>query len=234
MEAAPAHDLRAARHAALGDPTRLAIVDELVASDRSPLELSQLTDASSNLLAHHLDVLEAVGLITRSRSSGDGRRRYVHLRRDSLPALAPGRQIPRQSALFVCTHNSARSQLASALWTRLTAQPAESVGTHPAQRVHPGAVAAGRRAGLDLSGARPRGLDATAVGDRLVVTVCDQAHEELDPAPSWLHWSVPDPVSAPSKAVFDATVTELRERIMSLVEAASPPQPPPTTEPSRT
>ncbi|MGZ5402983.1 MAG: arsenate-mycothiol transferase ArsC, partial [Aeromicrobium sp.] len=103
-----------------------------------------------------------------------------------------------------------------------------------AQRVHPGAVAAGRRAGLDLSDARPRGLDEATIGDRLVVTVCDQAHEELDPAPSWLHWSVPDPVSAPSEAAFDATVIDLRERIMSLVEVASPSQPPPTTEPNRT
>ena len=219
MALTPARDLRAARHAALGDPIRLTIVDELVGSDRSPFELCQLTGAGSNLLAHHLDVLEAVGLITRSRSSGDGRRRYVRLRRDALAALAPGRQIPRQPVLFVCTHNSARSQLASALWARLTAQPAESAGTHPAGQIHPGAVAAGRRAGLDLTRARPRHLDETTIGDRLVVTVCDQAHEELHPAPAWLHWSIPDPVAAPSPAAFDTTVADLRERITSLVDA---------------
>jgi protein-tyrosine-phosphatase len=218
VQVAPADDLRSARHAALGDPIRLAIVDELVGSDRSPFELGQLTGAGSNLLAHHLDVLEAVGLVTRSRSSGDGRRRYVHLHRDALAALVPGRRIPRQPVLFVCTHNSARSQLASALWARLTAQPAESAGTHPARRVHPGAVAAGRRAGLDLTGARPRHLDDTTIGDRLVVTVCDRAHEELHPAPSWLHWSVVDPVAAPSTAAFDTTVADLRERITSLVD----------------
>ena len=62
----------------------------------------------------------------------------------------------------MCTHNSARSQLAAALWTQLTNQPADSAGTHPAARVHPGAVAAARRAGLDLTDARPKLLDDVA------------------------------------------------------------------------
>jgi ArsR family transcriptional regulator, arsenate/arsenite/antimonite-responsive transcriptional repressor / arsenate reductase (thioredoxin) len=194
-------------------------VDELFGSDRSPFELGRLTGVGSNLLAHHLDVLEGVGLITRNRSSGDGRRRYVHLRGDVLTALAR-RRISRQPALFVCTHNSARSQLASALWSRITMQQADSAGTHPAARVHPGAVAAARRAGVDLSRSRPRLLDETTIGDRLVVTVCDRAHEELNPSPSWLHWSIPDPVAAPSKAAFDATVADLSERIVSLVEVS--------------
>ncbi|MCB1262135.1 MAG: winged helix-turn-helix transcriptional regulator, partial [Acidimicrobiales bacterium] len=78
---------RAARHAALGDPVRLAIVDELSTSDRAPVELRRRLDLASNLLAHHLDVLEAVGLIERSRSSGDGRRRYVHLCHAALDGL---------------------------------------------------------------------------------------------------------------------------------------------------
>ena len=86
-------DIRAARHAALGDPVRLAIVDELATSDRSPIELRRLVGIESNLLAHHLDVLEQVGMINRSRSSGDGRRRYVHLVRSSLPGLEPGRRV---------------------------------------------------------------------------------------------------------------------------------------------
>jgi ArsR family transcriptional regulator, arsenate/arsenite/antimonite-responsive transcriptional repressor / arsenate reductase (thioredoxin) len=209
--------LRAQRHAALGDPTRLAIVDELATSDRAPVELQRLTGIPSNLLAHHLDVLEQVGLITRSRSSGDGRRRYVHLNRDALHDLSPRRRRSAQQALFVCTHNSARSQLAAALWTELTSQPAESAGTHPADRVHPGAVAAARRAGLDLTDARPKHLDDVASMPGTVVTVCDRAHEELAPDPAWLHWSVPDPVPTPTKAAFDATVNELRGRIEALV-----------------
>lgn len=213
--------VRASRHAALGDPTRLSIVDELASSDRAPVELQRLTGAPSNLLAHHLDVLEQVGLITRSRSSGDGRRRYVHLHGDALGGLGPGHRRVAQRALFVCTHNSARSQLAAALWTQLTDQPAESAGTHPAERVHPGAVAAGRRARLDLARARPKLLDDVPDRPALVVTVCDRAHEELDADPTWLHWSVADPVVNPSRAAFDATVSELRARITGLLDSLS-------------
>jgi protein-tyrosine-phosphatase len=213
----PHRDLRSARHAALGDPVRLAIVDELTTSDRAPTELQRLVAAPSNLLAHHLDVLEHVGLISRSRSSGDGRRRYVHLNREVLGALTPGRRRPVQRALFVCTHNSARSQLAAALWTQVTSQHADSAGTHPADRVHPGAIAAGRRAGLDLTRARPRRLDDVRRRPALVVTVCDRAHEELGDDRAWLHWSIPDPVPSPTRSAFDATVAELRSRISALV-----------------
>ena len=171
---------RAQRHAALGDPIRLAIVDELTGSDRSPVELRSLAGIESNLLAHHLDVLEQVGLVTRSRSSGDGRRRYVHLHRDLLDDLIPGRRLRPQPALFVCTHNSARSQLAAALWRQLVGEQAASAGTHPAARVHPGALAAARRAGLDLTDAHPQPLGEVSNPPPLVVTVCDRAHEELD------------------------------------------------------
>ena len=127
---------------------------------------------------------------------------------------------PAFNVLFVCTHNSARSQLAAALWSQLTDQSAESAGTHPAERVHRGAVAAARRAGLDLSEARPKLLEDVADRPALVVTVCDRAHEELDPDPTWLHWSVPDPVAAPSRAAFDTAVAELRDRITHLVAAS--------------
>lgn len=214
---APTLEARAGCHAALGDPIRLAIVDELAVSDRAPGELRRLIGLESNLLAHHLDVLESVGMINRSRSSGDGRRRYAHLLRDSLGDLTPGRTIARGRALFVCARNSARSQLAAALWRSLTDAPAESAGTHPATRVHPGAVAAARRAGLDISNARPRPLDQVGEFPGLVVTVCDQAHEELAPDESWLHWSVRDPVSDGHRAAFDAALAELRERIGALI-----------------
>ena len=210
---------RAARHSALGDPVRLAIVDELSSSDRAPVELRRLFGLESNLLAHHLDVLEGVGLIERSRSSGDGRRRYVHLRRGAFDGLASGRHVAGP-ALFVCSANSARSQLAATLWRCRTGQPAESAGTHPADRVHPGAVAAAERAGLDLSGAVPRALDAVGPTPALVVTVCDQAHEEVAPDPAWLHWSIPDPAAVGTKTAFDATVDELTNRIRALTTTA--------------
>ncbi len=172
----------------------------------------------SNLLAHHLDVLESVGMIRRSKSSGDGRRRYVHLVREALWGLTPGGQMTPRRALFVCTRNSARSQLAAVLWRSLTGAAAESAGTHPAQRVHPGAIAAARRAGLELSGAIPRTFDKIRNLPNLVVTVCDQAHEEITPDDAWLHWSVPDPVVVGNSAAFDAALDELRERIKTLVQ----------------
>lgn len=213
--------VRAGRHAALGDPVRLSIVDELCLSDRSPVELRRRLGVESNLLAHHLDVLERVGMIERSRSSGDGRRRYVHLRPDALDGLRPGRVAAAAPALFVCTANSARSQLAAVLWERATGAAALSAGTHPAEQVHPGAVAAADRAGLDLRQASPRRLDDLGARPGLVVTVCDRAHEELDPDDAWLHWSIPDPVPAGTKAAFDATVVELDARIHAAVGEAS-------------
>lgn len=209
---------RAAVHAALGDPIRLTLVDDLAVCDRSPVELRRLLGIESNLLAHHLDVLERVGLIERSRSSGDGRRRYVHLRRDVLDGLAPGRPVAVGPALFLCSANSARSQLAAALWHDITGAPADSAGTHPAEHVHPAAVAAARRAGLDLSNAEPRRLETGETFPPLVVTVCDQAHEEISGPGSWLHWSVPDPVPIGSKAAFDGTVDELRSRILTVLD----------------
>jgi protein-tyrosine-phosphatase/DNA-binding transcriptional ArsR family regulator len=211
---------RAARHAALGDPVRLAIVDELLVADRAPVELRRRFGLESNLLAHHLDVLERVGLVERSRSSGDGRRRYVHLRRLELDGLVPGRSLTITPALFVCRANSARSQLAAVLWQRATGLSGRSAGTHPADRVHPGAVAAARRAGLDLADAMPLALADAAPLPPLVITVCDQAHEELEPGDRWLHWSIPDPVPEGDRRAFDRTVAELRERIDALVDRA--------------
>jgi protein-tyrosine-phosphatase len=81
--------------------------------------------------------------------------------------------------------------------------------------VHPGAVAAAERSGLDLSDARPRLLEPSVIAD-MVVTVCDQAHEELEPEPTWWHWSIPDPVEAGTDAAFDAVITDLDARIAAL------------------
>ncbi len=220
MNRSAALETRAARHAALGDRARLEIVDELSVSDRAPVELRRRLDMESNLLAHHLDVLERVGLIERSRSSGDGRRRYLRLLPGALEGLAPGRRVRLGSALFVCSANSARSQLAAALWREATGKPARSAGTHPAERVHPGAVAAARRAGLDLQGARPQGLAGIKALPPLVITVCDRAHEELGADDTWWHWSISDPVPVGSKTAFNAALVELRDRIRAVVAVA--------------
>lgn len=205
-------------HGALADPTRLAIVDDLNVSDRAPSELAARLGLSGNLLAHHLVVLERVGLIVRFESSGDRRRRYVRLDRAPLHALGLPVGSPPPSVLFVCTHNSARSQLASALWQARTGIPAASAGTHPADRVHPEAVAAGARAGLDLTDHTPS-LIPYPTPDVQIVTVCDRAHEELDPEPSWWHWSIPDPIEAGEPAAFDGVLADLDARISTLTTA---------------
>ena len=207
---------RVAMHAALGDPLRLAIVDDLAVSDRAPKEIGDRFGIATNLLAHHLDVLEIAGLITRFASAGDGRRRYVRLVRQSLFALGSPGVLPSAPILFLCTHNSARSQLAAALWRARTGALAESAGTHPAHRVHRGAVAAARRAGLDLSDAVPR-LVASIPAGAQVITVCDRAHEELEPELSWWHWSIPDPVEDGTAAAFDEALRHLDARIATLI-----------------
>src|SRR5690606_29505466 len=93
---------RAAVHAALGEPARLAIVDELATSDRSPRELGDRLGIPSNLLAHHLEVLARAGLIARSASAGDGRRKYVRLVRDPIAGPTVVGRVPRGEMIFVC------------------------------------------------------------------------------------------------------------------------------------
>ena len=205
---------RALVHAALGDAVRLRIVDDLAGSDRSPTELSRRFGLASNLLAHHLDVLDEAGLIERFVSAGDRRRRYVRLVRSSLDILGPTVVIPTGLVLFVCTRNSARSQLAAALWTARTGRPASSAGTHPTA-VRPRAVAAAERAGLDLSRAVARHIDQ-APDAAQVVTVCDRAHEELQPDTSWWHWSTPAPAELGTDEAFDQVVAQLDTRITCL------------------
>jgi protein-tyrosine-phosphatase len=211
-------DARAAVYAALGDPARLAAVDALALGDRSPGELGEMLGLPSNLLAHHLRLLEQVGLIERGRSEADRRRTYVRLVTSALPARdMPSVTAPR--VVFVCTHNSARSQLASALWSRRSAVPVASAGTHPAGRVHRRAVSVARRHGLALDGAQTAAVSDVLRPDDLVVAVCDRAYEELGDAEGRLHWSVPDPVRVDTQAAFEQAYEEIEQRVDRLVDA---------------
>jgi protein-tyrosine-phosphatase len=218
MNADLADDLerRAAMHAALADPARLAITDTLTGGDASPSELAAMLAMPSNLLAHHLRVLEEAGMVTRHRSEGDKRRSYLRLVPGSLDSLLAG--TPAWSArrvLFVCTANSARSHLAAALWRRASTVPAASAGTRPAGAIAPGAIDAAARHRLPLPRLRPRHVSDVRHDGDLVVTVCDLAHEELG-GQAVVHWSVPDPVPAGDPEGFDAALAELDLRVRLL------------------
>lgn len=207
---------RALQHRALGDERRLAVVEALALSDRTPGELQRMTGLASNLLAHHLDVLEDAGVVVRQRSQGDGRRRYVTLAPEVPEALLPPVEVRAGRVLFVCTRNAARSQLAAALWTARTARPALSAGSHPAPEVHPLAVEVARAHGLDLTGARPRSYDDTGAAPDLVVSLCDRAREGEPPFDATLlHWSVPDPAGR-DRAAFETAYEIIAGRVERL------------------
>jgi len=217
-------------HAALGEPVRLAMAEALLLSDASPGELSAKLGLTTNLMAHHLRVLEEAGLVRRARSEGDGRRSYVQLRADvpEVLALFAGqlRGLPlhdgRDRVVFVCTHNSARSQLAALAWRTASSVPARSAGTHPAAHVHPRALRTAKRHGLALERAHTARLEDVLQPGDLLVAVCDNAYEELSatngrrPA---LHWAVPDPVRTDTDPAFEAAYTQIRRRVDQLAAA---------------
>lgn len=223
MNAERDHELRrrVALHAAMADPVRLQVVDVLTLGDASPSELAEVVGTPSNLLAHHLKVLEQAGVVARTRSEGDGRRTYVRLVPDALDGLVAARvrQVPR--VLFVCTANSARSHLAAALWRRASEVPTASAGTHPAAGIAPGARDVARRHRLDLPLVAPRHLTQVHRRGDLVVTVCDRAHEDLA-IPVDLHWSVPDPLLAGTPDAFDRAFEDLDRRVGDLAPRLSP------------
>ena len=228
---------RAAVHAALGEPVRLAIVDRLGPGDASPGELAAVVGLGSNLLAHHLKVLQAAGVIRRVRSEGDRRRGYVQLRLDD-PVVwnaaqcgsrtLPVDRVPR--VLFVCTANSSRSQLAAAKWASMSRVPVASAGTHPGARVHPRAAAVGGRHGLRLGGVKPVAFERVHHADDLIVAVCDNAREELGPASLRLHWSIPDPAATDTDAAFEQAYADISRRVERL--AAAVPDPAAGTDPT--
>jgi ArsR family transcriptional regulator, arsenate/arsenite/antimonite-responsive transcriptional repressor / arsenate reductase (thioredoxin) len=215
--------VRARVHAALGDPARLAIVDALCLGDASPGEIARDLGLPSNLVAHHVKVLAEADLLERTRSEGDRRRTYLRLRPESLESLRPPRLPAAERVVFVCTHNSARSQLAAALWKQRTHRPAASAGTQPAPRVHPRAMATARRHGLTLNPTGTAHFAQVVHDGDLLIAVCDNAHEDLStgfPRPR-LHWSIPDPVRAGTDAAFEAAYTDLAGRIDRITPALS-------------
>lgn len=206
--------IRAQKFAALGDVNRLQIVDQLGWGDLAVDEIADLVDMKGSLLAHHLDVLESAGLIQRRISEGDRRRRYVTLDWRQLPIQTIQGPGSFESVAFVCTHNSARSQFAAAIWQKATGRRPVSAGSSPARGVDPRAVKVGSEFGVDISSAVPGGYERIESRPDLVVGVCDRAWEGGVPdAERFLHWSVPDPVEAGTIKAFRSAFADIARRV---------------------
>ena len=125
--------------------------------------------------------------------------------------------------LFLCTHNSARSQMAEGLLRHLAGDgfEAHSAGTE-ATHVRPLAIRAMADLGVDISGQESETLDGYLdLPFDYVVTVCDDANEACPHFPDAgrrLHWSLPDPSKATGAEderleVFRSVRDEIRSRI---------------------
>jgi ArsR family transcriptional regulator, arsenate/arsenite/antimonite-responsive transcriptional repressor / arsenate reductase (thioredoxin) len=214
--------IRSSIFAALADPGRLAIVDRLLLGDVSPNEIQLLMSMPSNLVAHHVRVLEKARIVQRVRSEGDRRRTYLRVNIHALEAIVPSVARKTERVVFVCTQNSARSQLAAAIWNRRRSVPAASAGTHPASEIHPEALAVARRRNLPMEPRTPRHLDDVLTPDDLIIAVCDSAHEELPVDLSRIHWSIPDPAHSSLPDAFDWAFDELTHRIDYLAPRLQP------------
>jgi protein-tyrosine-phosphatase len=226
----------------IAHPVRWRLLDELVQSDRAVWELTQLVGEPQSLVSYHLRLLRDGGLVSARRSSADGRDSYytadlvscreqlraaggaLHpgLRLASTPG-APDRSPGRQRVLFLCTGNSARSQIAEALVVSMSggAIEAASAGSNP-RPLHANAVSVLKRRGIDISGNRTKHLDEF-VAERfdVVITLCDRVREvcpEFPRHPRLVHWSIPDPAregptNRRSYPAFERTAAELETRI---------------------
>jgi ArsR family transcriptional regulator, arsenate/arsenite/antimonite-responsive transcriptional repressor / arsenate reductase (thioredoxin) len=245
-ESAPPRFLRLAGH-----PLRWRLLSELARSDRRVGELCELAGRRQSLVSYHLRLLRDGGLVSMRRSAADGRDTYYVLdltRCGELlgsaamslhPGLAPTPRVPteRRTALahvlFLCTGNSARSQIAEALCEQLSggAVKASSAGSHP-KPLHPNAVRVMRERGIDLTGCRSKHLgEFTGRRFDYVISLCDRVREvcpEFPGGPEAVHWSLPDPAREPGSdeetlPAFAHTAAELATRIDFLIQAIEQP-----------
>jgi protein-tyrosine-phosphatase/DNA-binding transcriptional ArsR family regulator len=225
-------------------PLRWRLLQELVHSDRAVWELMTLIDQPQSLVSYHLRLLRDGGLVSARRSSADRRDSYytidleacqqslqtagaaLHpaLRLTPPPSARPSsRRAGRQRVLFLCTGNSARSQIAEALLDHMSAGAINtaSAGSHP-MPLHPNAVRVLHTRGIDIRANRTKHVDEF-VSQRIdtVITLCDRVREvcpEFPASPELVHWSIPDPaLGGPNNRVsypaFERTATDLETRI---------------------
>jgi arsenate reductase len=131
----------------------------------------------------------------------------------------------KHRVLFLCTHNSARSQMAEGLLRHLAGDRFEvySAGTG-AIVVRPLAIRAMAELGIDIAGQESKTLDRY-VGEPFdaVITVCDQANEACPVflgAKQRLHWTFPDPSQATGTEAEQLTVYRaVRDAIRARIQA---------------
>jgi ArsR family transcriptional regulator, arsenate/arsenite/antimonite-responsive transcriptional repressor / arsenate reductase (thioredoxin) len=237
----------------LAHDLRWSLLAELAASDRRVGELAGLTGRPQNLVSYHLAQLRDGGLVTEQRSSADGRDIYYSLNLNAVgerlrgsggalhPALncPPGERSGPEAGrparvLFLCTHNSARSQMAEAFLRAALGKRVfvASAGSRPSA-IHPLAARVMAERGIDISRRRSKHLSEVTgqTWDR-VITVCDQVREVCPVFPRetlTAHWSVRDPAAVTGDeyerlAAFQAAAADIQRRIESLqsVLSASP------------
>jgi len=231
-----------------GHPVRWQLLCELGHSDLPVRELCTLIGRPQSLVSYHLRRLRDHGLVTMRRSSADGRDTYYSLdvarcakvlaqsgralhgglRLVPAPVSRRGTGATRPRVMFLCTGNSARSQMAQAFTAELSAGRVDvvSAGSKP-KPLHPNAVRAMREHGIDISDWRSKSLDKfTGEHWDYVVTLCDRVREvcpEFPARPDLIHWSIPDPAregenDAQTYPAFQRTATELATRIPFLLE----------------
>lgn len=239
----------------VADPLRWQLLQELARSDRRVNELTDLAGKPQNLVSYHLRELRTAGLVSARRSSADGRDTYYRLdlaRCGRLlsatgSALHPGLRLgflPTDShtrivgraprVLFLCTGNSARSQMAEALLDEMSGRTVEalSAGSHP-KVLHPNAVRVMSQRGIDISGRPTKHLRRFSRShfDR-VVTLCDRVREvcpEFPRHPVHAHWSIVDPAlegdaDEATFPAFERTAQDLESRIGFLLPELIPPE----------
>lgn len=229
-----------------GHPLRWRLLRELAYSDRRVQELRALVGEPQSLVSYHLGQLRQAGLVRVNRSSFDGRQayysvdlpRFAELLSRAGGALHPGLRLIAETqdevrsrraptkVLFLCTGNSARSQMAEALIEKRAGGRvvAASAGSHP-KPVHPHTVQVMRGYGVDLAGRPSRHLrEFTGRHFDYVVSVCDRVREVCPPfagRPETIHWSIPDPTGegdADTYPAFERTAAELDTRIGFLLQ----------------
>jgi protein-tyrosine-phosphatase/DNA-binding transcriptional ArsR family regulator len=233
----------------MGDQRRWRLLQELAKSDLRVGELVERLGKPQNLVSYHLAELRKSGLVSSRRSSADGRDSYyrfevgrcAELLHAAGVALTPAlrlrsdrnRPLPsvhrQPSVLFLCTGNSARSQMAEALLEHLSSGTvrARSAGSHP-KPLHPNAIRVMAARGIDISGHKTKHLDRFARSrfDR-VITLCDKVREicpEFPRSPVATHWSMADPAAVGGDASYPAFVhiaDELETRIELLLTELS-------------